>query len=94
MKLTQFEFWLIAGLVGILITTIGWFISKLHSQAMSKLDQLIDKVGSMASTMAVHDEKLISGNDKFIEISDHQKQQDVMLSDLDKRLALLEYENK
>jgi len=74
-------------------TFIIGLIAIMHKQAMSKFDKLIETVGVMSQTMAVHDEKLSSGNAEFSKIESHQKDQDLLIADLILRVSKLEIVN-
>ena len=85
--LSSFDFWLIAGLVTVLLFIIGWFLTRLHSQAMTKCDLMIKEMKGMVTQQAVHSEKLSVGTNEFKKIEQHQKEQDVAIAKIQVQLA-------
>ena len=89
-EISRIDLLLITGTGGALVGMLSWLATRLHNQTMHKLDRLIDTVQGVTTQMAVHDEKLISGNVEFKKIELHQKEQDRAILKLDKRLTALE----
>lgn len=77
-------------ILGFLSISIGYLLKTFHKQAMDKLDEMISSIKDMSEQLARHDEKLIHGDNEFKRISEHQKEQDKQISNLDKRVAKLE----
>lgn len=86
----NFNFWLITSLIAVLFLIVGWLISIMHKQAMGKLDKIVEVTNALVTGLALHDEKLLVGSKEFEKIAAHQKEQDTMLRNQDKRISILE----
>lgn len=89
-QVTWVEVAIVSGIIVALIAVATWFFKQWHKDGderfkalLGRIDKLIDKVGELAKAQAVHNERLENGQKEFQKISDHQKDQDKRLRDLE-----------
>lgn len=73
-----------------IVGALAYLIKNGHTQAMIKLDVLIQAVNNMGIKLEIHDEKLKIGKEEFKKIEEHQLAQDNKIESIDKRLIRIE----